>query len=200
MDPSPARAPSPRCRARRRATRSASCSASSRRWDGGRDAHGRRGRGWRREPTHGSARGEAHSPRTRSVRPLPAGPALGPRLEENVSAYATQATISFWTCATVPNILRPSHLPRRRMELDKTDRALVDAVLRDANQRLEDLARLVGLAPSSVHDRLRRLERDGVIRRWTVDVDAPAFGVQVLGYGGLRSGRPGSELTAGLPA
>jgi DNA-binding Lrp family transcriptional regulator len=86
------------------------------------------------------------------------------------------------------------------MELDKTDRALVDAILRDANQRLEDLARLVGLAPSSVHDRLRRLERDGVIRRWTVDVDATAFGLQVLAYVGLRSSRPCSELTAALAA
>ena len=86
------------------------------------------------------------------------------------------------------------------MELDKTDRALVDAVLRDANQRLEDLARLVGLAPSSVHDRLRRLERDGVIRRWTVDVDATAFGLQVLAYVGLRSSRPCSELIAALAA
>ncbi len=86
------------------------------------------------------------------------------------------------------------------MELDKTDRALVDAVLRDANQRLEDLARLVGLAPSSVHDRLRRLERDGVIRRWTVDVDATAFGLHVLAYVGLRSSRPCSELIAALAA
>jgi DNA-binding Lrp family transcriptional regulator len=86
------------------------------------------------------------------------------------------------------------------MELDKTDRALVDAVLRDANQRLEDLARLVALAPSSVHDRLRRLEREGVIRRWTVDVDATAFGLQVLAFVGLRSSRPCSELTAMLAA
>ena len=86
------------------------------------------------------------------------------------------------------------------MELDRTDRALVDAVLRDANQRLEDLARLVGLAPSSVHDRLRRLERDGVIRRWTVDVDATAFGLHVLAYVGLRSSRPCSELIAALAA
>lgn len=80
------------------------------------------------------------------------------------------------------------------MELDPTDHALVEAVQRDASQRLEALARLVGLAPSSVHDRLRRLERDGVIRRWTVDVDAAAFGLHVLAFVGVRSSRPCAEL------
>jgi DNA-binding Lrp family transcriptional regulator len=84
------------------------------------------------------------------------------------------------------------------VELDKTDRVLVDAILRDASQRLEDLARLVGLAPSSVHDRLRRLERDGVIRRWTIDVDVTAFGLQVLAYVGVRSTLPCSDLIHAL--
>jgi Lrp/AsnC family transcriptional regulator, leucine-responsive regulatory protein len=80
------------------------------------------------------------------------------------------------------------------IDIDKTDHVLVDALQRDASQRLEDLARLVGLAPSSVHDRLRRLERDGVIRRWTVDADVSAFGLHVLAYVGIRSTRPCSEL------
>jgi DNA-binding Lrp family transcriptional regulator len=80
------------------------------------------------------------------------------------------------------------------VDLDKTDRTLVSALQRDANQRLEDLARLVGLAPSSVHDRLRRLARDGVIRRWTIDVDVTAFDLHVVAYVGVRSTRPCSEL------
>jgi DNA-binding Lrp family transcriptional regulator len=81
------------------------------------------------------------------------------------------------------------------MELDQTDLTLVEAVQRDAAQRLEDLARLVHLAPSSVHERLRRLERDGVIRRWTIQLDATAVGLGVLAYVGIRSSRPCSELT-----
>ena len=80
------------------------------------------------------------------------------------------------------------------MELDRTDHELVGALQRDASQRLEDLARLVGLAPSSVHDRLRRLERDGVIRRWTVEVETTAFGLHVLAFVGVRSSRPCAEL------
>jgi DNA-binding Lrp family transcriptional regulator len=79
-------------------------------------------------------------------------------------------------------------------ELDKIDRVLVSALQNDARLRLEDLARLVKLVPSSVHDRLRRLERDGVIGRWTIDVDVAAFGLQVLAYIGVQSSRPCSKL------
>lgn len=86
------------------------------------------------------------------------------------------------------------------MELDRVDLVLVEALQRDAAQRLEDLARLVQLAPSSVHERLRRLERAHVIRRWTVDVDAAALGLPVLAYMGLRTTRRCSELIPELEA
>lgn len=80
------------------------------------------------------------------------------------------------------------------MELDRTDFVLVDALQLDAAQRLEDLARLVGMAPSSVHERLRRLEAAGVIRRWTIECDATALGLPVLAFVGVRATRPCSEL------
>jgi DNA-binding Lrp family transcriptional regulator len=80
------------------------------------------------------------------------------------------------------------------MDLDRKDFALLDALQQNASQRLEDLARLVKLAPSSVHERLRRLERERVIRRWTVDVDASALGLDVVAFVGIRATRPCSEL------
>lgn len=86
------------------------------------------------------------------------------------------------------------------MELDQTDLTLVDALQHDASQRLEDLARLVKMAPSSVHERLRRLERDGVIRRWTVEIDAAALGLGVLAYVGIRATKPCSAILHALEA
>jgi DNA-binding Lrp family transcriptional regulator len=83
------------------------------------------------------------------------------------------------------------------MMLDATDHALVAALQIDAQQRLEDLAKLVRMVPSSVHERLRRLTREGVIRGWTIDIDASAFGLEVLAFIGVRSSKPCSEL---LPA
>ena len=84
------------------------------------------------------------------------------------------------------------------MDLDRTDLALIDALQHDASRRLEDLGKLVRMAPSSVHDRLRRLERDGVIRRWTIDLDPEAVGLGVLAYIGVSATRPCSELVRAL--
>ncbi len=86
------------------------------------------------------------------------------------------------------------------MDLDQKDLALLDALQQNAAERLEDLARAVRLAPSSVHDRLRKLERNGIIKRWTIDVDAAALGLGVLAFIGLRSTRPCSELLGSLRA
>jgi Lrp/AsnC family transcriptional regulator, leucine-responsive regulatory protein len=80
------------------------------------------------------------------------------------------------------------------MDLDRKDFALLEALQQNASQRLEDLARLVKLAPSSVHERLRRLEREKVIRKWTVDVDTAALGLGVVAFIGIRATRPCSEL------
>ena len=82
--------------------------------------------------------------------------------------------------------------------LDRIDRLLLAALQHNGRLRLEDLARRVELAPSSVHDRLRRLERVGVIRRWTVDIAPEALGLTVLALVGVQASRPCSELVGAL--
>jgi len=84
------------------------------------------------------------------------------------------------------------------MTLDKKDLVLLDALRQNASRRLEDLARLVKLAPSSVHDRLQRLERTGVIQKWTIKIDNEVVGLGVLAFIGVRATRPCSELIEGL--
>jgi Lrp/AsnC family transcriptional regulator, leucine-responsive regulatory protein len=86
------------------------------------------------------------------------------------------------------------------MDLDRKDFALIDALQHNASQRLEDLARIVHLAPSSVHDRLQRLQRAGIIRNWTIRLDAPALGLGVLAFIGIRATRPCSDLLEALRA
>ncbi|MEO8881487.1 MAG: Lrp/AsnC family transcriptional regulator [Gemmatimonadaceae bacterium] len=78
--------------------------------------------------------------------------------------------------------------------IDDTDRIIVDALQRNAQLRLEDLAQLVHMVPSTVHDRLRRLARDGVIRGWTIEIEPAAFGLQVLAFIGVLSSKPCSKL------
>lgn len=45
-----------------------------------------------------------------------------------------------------------------------------------------DLAKETGLSVSAVHQRVRRLERRGVIRGFTVDVDAEAIGLPLTAF------------------
>ena len=80
------------------------------------------------------------------------------------------------------------------MDFDKKDFALLDALQKDASKRLEDLAKMVQLAPSSVHDRLRRLQRAGLIQGWTIKVDTAALGLGVLAYVAIAVSRSCVEM------
>jgi DNA-binding Lrp family transcriptional regulator len=75
--------------------------------------------------------------------------------------------------ASVPNVVRP---------LDRTDLALVSALLRDARMSNARLAEQAGVAPSTALVRLRTLVRSGVIRGFRADVDPTSVGrpVQAL--------------------
>jgi DNA-binding Lrp family transcriptional regulator len=60
--------------------------------------------------------------------------------------------------------------------LDRTDRALVEALQKDARISNKDLARHVGLAPSTCLERVRALRARGVLRGFHADVDRDALG------------------------
>jgi Lrp/AsnC family transcriptional regulator, leucine-responsive regulatory protein len=58
-------------------------------------------------------------------------------------------------------------------DVDEIDRRLLQLLQQDASQPLKALAAVVALSRSSVRDRIARMEADGVIRRYTVEL-APA--------------------------
>lgn len=63
------------------------------------------------------------------------------------------------------------------MELDPTDRAIVRRLMNDARQSNKELAAAVGIAPSTLSERLRRLTGAGVFRGFHADVDRQALGI-----------------------
>jgi DNA-binding Lrp family transcriptional regulator len=75
--------------------------------------------------------------------------------------------------ALMPNVVRP---------LDRTDLALVSALLRDARMPNARLAEQAGVAPSTALVRLRVLLRSGVIRGFRAEVEPASVGrpVQAL--------------------
>ncbi|GAA3551850.1 Lrp/AsnC family transcriptional regulator [Amycolatopsis ultiminotia] len=66
--------------------------------------------------------------------------------------------------------------------MDRIDTQIVDELQRDARIPLRDLAEVVGVAASTCSERIRRLERRGIITGFHADVDLVALGrpVQAL--------------------
>ncbi len=60
---------------------------------------------------------------------------------------------------------------REKRELDQTDLELVRLLAEDARQPYSDLAEHVGLSAPAVTDRIDRLQEQGVIRQFTIDID-----------------------------
>jgi Lrp/AsnC family transcriptional regulator, leucine-responsive regulatory protein len=63
--------------------------------------------------------------------------------------------------------------------VDDRDLDIIAALQEDARATYADIARRVGLSPSSVHDRVRKLEQGGVIRGYRAVIDAEEVGLLV---------------------
>jgi Lrp/AsnC family leucine-responsive transcriptional regulator len=67
-------------------------------------------------------------------------------------------------------------------ELDAIDRQLLDLLQVDDRVSLAELGRTVGLAPSSVNERIRKLVEKGVIAGFRAQVSAGALGYDLLAF------------------
>ncbi|WP_309086737.1 Lrp/AsnC family transcriptional regulator [Chelativorans sp.] len=61
-------------------------------------------------------------------------------------------------------------------ELDQVDQQILTILSKDARISISDLSRQVGLSAPSVSERIRRMEAQGVIEGFTVDVSPRALG------------------------
>lgn len=61
--------------------------------------------------------------------------------------------------------------------LDRTDVAILEALSKNARLSNKELAARVGLAPSSCHERVRKLVERGVLRGFHADIDPVALGL-----------------------
>ena len=63
------------------------------------------------------------------------------------------------------------------MSLDRTDFGILSLLQNNASLSNKQIAAAVGLAPSSAHERLKRLRDEGVLRGTHADVDPRAMGI-----------------------
>jgi Lrp/AsnC family leucine-responsive transcriptional regulator len=67
-------------------------------------------------------------------------------------------------------------------ELDKIDLRLLEALQRNARSTYAELGALVNLKPPAVHDRVKRLETRGFVRRYAAQLDARRVGYELTAF------------------
>ena len=68
---------------------------------------------------------------------------------------------------------------RKEYELDRYDKEILALLEEDARRTNSDIARLVGLSPATVGERIARLRDVGVIQRFSIKIDPARLGYSV---------------------
>jgi Lrp/AsnC family leucine-responsive transcriptional regulator len=71
-----------------------------------------------------------------------------------------------------------------RGDLDRVDVGLLAALQQNARATYAELGALVGLKPPAVHDRVKRLEARGIVRRYAAQLDARRVGYGLTAFVG----------------
>lgn len=66
--------------------------------------------------------------------------------------------------------------------LDTTDKKILNILQEDTRTTNAAIGKAVGLSAAAIHGRVKRLERDGVIKRFTVEIDPASVGMEILAF------------------
>jgi Lrp/AsnC family leucine-responsive transcriptional regulator len=72
--------------------------------------------------------------------------------------------------------------PTGHPELDRIDLRLLEALQRNARSTYAELGTLVNLKPPAIHDRVKRLETKGFVRRYAAQLDAHRVGYELTAF------------------
>lgn len=81
--------------------------------------------------------------------------------------------------------------------IDPIDARIIDSLQRNGRVAQVEIAREVGLAPSAVLERMRKLEARGVIRGYTALLNPKALGLAMLAFVAVRTTEVAGEETVG---
>lgn len=66
--------------------------------------------------------------------------------------------------------------------IDKIDKKILNILQQDTRTTNATIGTAVGLSAAAVHGRVKRLERNGIIRRFCVEIDPLAVGMHILAF------------------
>ncbi|MEM4240171.1 MAG: Lrp/AsnC family transcriptional regulator [Candidatus Woesearchaeota archaeon] len=67
-------------------------------------------------------------------------------------------------------------------KLDENDIKLLRLIQEDSKLSIQELSKETGLPPTTVHNRTKRMEKEGIIRKYTAEINWSKAGRQVLAY------------------
>jgi DNA-binding Lrp family transcriptional regulator len=71
-------------------------------------------------------------------------------------------------------------LKNQAISLDSLDWEILKALQENSRQTYSEVGRQLGVAHSTVYDRIRKMEKSGLIKRWTVELDLEKIGVNYV--------------------
>jgi Lrp/AsnC family leucine-responsive transcriptional regulator len=77
--------------------------------------------------------------------------------------------------------------------LDDIDLQILDLLQANARETQVEIAKAVGLAPSAVQERIRKLEARGTLRGYAADVDPKILGLGLLAFVAVRTDEASAE-------
>jgi Lrp/AsnC family transcriptional regulator for asnA, asnC and gidA len=68
------------------------------------------------------------------------------------------------------------------MELDKTDSSLLNILQDDASMHFVKIAKKIGVTDGTIHQRIKKLKKSGIIKRFTIQLNPEMIGFNSIAY------------------
>jgi Lrp/AsnC family transcriptional regulator for asnA, asnC and gidA len=73
----------------------------------------------------------------------------------------------------------------KREEIDETDRNILNILMEDANTSYVDIAKQIHVSPGTIHVRMKRLIKIGVVKKAFLNIDYAKLGFDVCAFLGI---------------
>jgi DNA-binding Lrp family transcriptional regulator len=71
-------------------------------------------------------------------------------------------------------------LKNQAISLDALDWRILKALQENSKQTYSEIGGQLGIAHSTVYDRIKKMEKNGIIKKWTVDIDLEKIGINYI--------------------
>lgn len=76
--------------------------------------------------------------------------------------------------------MRRLKIRNKQVSLDQTDFEILEALQKDSRQTYTEIGKRLRLSHSTVYDRVKRMEKEGIIRGYTTDIDFEKAGIRSI--------------------